>query len=573
MKILNNYVTELINVETPADEYEFTNPRDATRMGGWIFISATTAGPAAEGRISISLDATADVIVHKQGEDGTLETMRRLSGGKHRIRIDRAGDARLKHLIVRSVPELMYTRYPATAPISHYGPYTWQWLEKHGMIENLNVMSGIAHPTTVGDEMRRTRQSGRRWMDSLGFPGTHDVKEKLHTLTAQDAYDFWTSYYPYFKEPLCDGIIIDEYHGASGKLVDAWIGGLKMIQRDYPTKDMYVFCSKAWKGSLTKALVSVLRPAIVWEVYMTERPTEYLAYDFIEIMVDCVRQYKAAAPGSEKHLIYNFGHFMTCVPKITFDNDPQADYKVYMDMQFNRIANDPECFGMYGVSEFTSSAADEELVRWSAKLYRHYCIEGRTNMLSEAPYVLHHIENGDSDDGGDHWTFSPSEEGSMDTKFRDGYGTMQGRRYSYGIGEVPPDNGTRFLWTRRGARGPNTCSQEIKHLIPGKVYSIKMITADYGDMRALTHDPKELPVSFAVRGAQLVPERSFREVLVHRDGQPLQFCMNFHLLVFRATADTATLVISDWRTDKEPGGPVGQEIIYNYIEVQPFLEQ
>ncbi len=34
----------------------------------------------------------------------------------------------------------------------------------------------------------------------------------------------------------------------------------------------------------------------------------------------------------------------------------------------------------------------------------------------------------------------------------------------------------------------------------------------------------------------------------------------------------ATLTVSDWATDTQPGGPLGQELIYNFIEVQPYLE-
>lgn len=54
---------------------------------------------------------------------------------------------------------------------------------------------------------------------------------------------------------------------------------------------------------------------------------------------------------------------------------------------------------------------------------------------------------------------------------------------------------------------------------------------------------------------------------------------DFHLKVFRAKATTATLTISDWASDPstgsgqaEPGGPIGQELIYNFIEVMPYLE-
>ena len=48
--------------------------------------------------------------------------------------------------------------------------------------------------------------------------------------------------------------------------------------------------------------------------------------------------------------------------------------------------------------------------------------------------------------------------------------------------------------------------------------------------------------------------------------------MNYHWLLFRAGSTTARLVVSDWLSDDKPGGPIGQELIYNFIEIQPYLE-
>ena len=47
--------------------------------------------------------------------------------------------------------------------------------------------------------------------------------------------------------------------------------------------------------------------------------------------------------------------------------------------------------------------------------------------------------------------------------------------------------------------------------------------------------------------------------------------MNYHWHVFRAQKNTATLTVSDWTTEKEPGGPIGQELMFNFIEIQPYL--
>jgi len=50
------------------------------------------------------------------------------------------------------------------------------------------------------------------------------------------------------------------------------------------------------------------------------------------------------------------------------------------------------------------------------------------------------------------------------------------------------------------------------------------------------------------------------------------FHMNYHWRRFRATGAGAELTVSDWIGETGPGGPVGQQLIYNFIEIQPYLD-
>ena len=43
--------------------------------------------------------------------------------------------------------------------------------------------------------------------------------------------------------------------------------------------------------------------------------------------------------------------------------------------------------------------------------------------------------------------------------------------------------------------------------------------------------------------------------------------------LFRATSDSAHLSISDWSTPQQPGGPAGQELMINFIEVEPYFDE
>ncbi|MFH0796053.1 MAG: hypothetical protein V2A65_03235, partial [Candidatus Omnitrophota bacterium] len=59
-------------------------------------------------------------------------------------------------------------------------------------------------------------------------------------------------------------------------------------------------------------------------------------------------------------------------------------------------SNAPACAGLYGLGPWSCSYSDEETIRWMSRLYRHYCIEGRRDMLSGDSYELSYIRNADS---------------------------------------------------------------------------------------------------------------------------------------------------------------------------------
>lgn len=54
-------------------------------------------------------------------------------------------------------------------------------------------------------------------------------------------------------------------------------------------------------------------------------------------------------------------------------------------------------------------------------------------------------------------------------------------------------------------------------------------------------------------------------------GTALEFDGKDDYVDFRAAGDTAALTVSDWKSEKDPGGPVGQELMFNFIEIQPYI--
>ena len=79
----------------------------------------------------------------------------------------------------------------------------------------------------------------------------------------------------------------------------------------------------------------------------------------------------------------------------------------------------------------------------------------------------------------------------------------------------PEHIGDTFLWMKRSAKGPNTFSQTIKNLEPGRLYSMKMFSCDYEDLvnpkaKKLEEAAKFIG-SLVLEGVEVDSKRSFSE--------------------------------------------------------------
>ena len=50
------------------------------------------------------------------------------------------------------------------------------------------------------------------------------------------------------------------------------------------------------------------------------------------------------------------------------------------------------------------------------------------------------------------------------------------------------------------------------------------------------------------------------------------FHMNYHWRRFRTRGAATELTVSDWIGETDPAGPIGQQLMYNFIEIQPYLD-
>ena len=564
IKVLNNFVMQLLevtNVSGPYAEYTFSNPRD-----GWIFIYLTV-NAADSGRVRLALDSesTEDVVlVHEAGEERTLEAMRFLSAGEHSVNVWCEGGLLTEKLIIRTMPELIYSRFGYNPHVIEYGPYDWKFLEKKDILKNVNTMGVGASAQLPTSLVKLWKRQGKRFIGYCSAPGLKEPSQ------APEAYGYWSGLLN--KNPDLDALISDEFYPSS-KVQEQWLHWTEAVEKIYAQEQFRdkVFCAYVagdmWESQLSRSFIQTLMDCsykFAWERYLVEESTETAARNSLESQLkQPMLAWRKAQPDVGRYMIICLSILSTPPASFT-NNNPSVDYKVWMDMQVNVIANDPAFSDLKGLMWWTSGYADEETIRWEARLFRHYCIEGRTEMLSGDPYKLTHIQNPDFNEGTNGWTTTAAEQGSIEVKSYEDYGKLQGRSWR-------AREGNNFLWMRRSSEGPNVFSQEVRNLRPGRVYSLKMITADYRDLIEGKSNKQTHAVNIEIQDAEIDADKYFQHSFVSR--RPRRgFWANYHWLIFRAKGSTAELVISDWASDKEPGGPIGQELIYNFIEIQPYLE-
>jgi hypothetical protein len=588
---LNNCVTELLTLSPlPAranTQWPFTNPRD-----GWVFVRST-ANLTSRGRLSVliepplpgqsspasqpnrSNDRNKLLLVHAKTGVDTQEGMRFLPAGEYHVRFQSEGAASVQRLVVHAVPELIFCKFQYDPFISPHGPYDWTFLQQHIAASANCIVGSGAEPHR--EFVKSWKQQGKRWIVECGVPAL-DGKQPL---TADEAYAYWTQNVG-LTDPLLDGVVADEFLGnRPGMKYPEWTEAVRRIHaaNAFRGKFFYPYCTAIFRDPVSaEFLRTVMRSGypFAWEVYLQEQPDEAAARKHLEAKLAAeMWRWRAALPHCEQHMILCFG-YMSLPTTETLNMDPQVDFKVWMDMQFQHVATDPAFDGLYGLMEYTCGYADEETVRWAARLYRHYGIEGHTALLSRSlgfKYRLDHLENPDFADGTKAWTVEPAEPGSAEASAMQGYGWLQGRYPRTSRGDT-------FLWAKRGAQKPNLVSQELKNLQPGTLYSLKTVTADYQELQRGKSVRQTHAVSLAVEGVTVLPGKSFQHVMANNYAHPLgafneqnQAWMNYHFRVFRATGPTAKLVLSDWASPGAPGGPAGQELMFNFIEVQPYLEE
>jgi len=589
-KKLNNLVSVLLDVSSisrSGNAFDFARSRD-----GWVLISSTGKGT---GTIRITLDSASksDVVIGLNVDGNRLaEAMRFVTRGKHTLRVECEGAVRVEKLLVKAIPELIHCGLGFDPAIRAYGHYDMDFLQRD-ILPNVTTLIVPQNLKLSAPVIEFWHRQGKRFVGETGI--------QSQATNAEGHLQYWAGIYE--NSPFLDGIIIDEF--IVNRPVAEWAAltpeRLARMERErqqyevygeaiqrmraddrFRNKTLYAYVGGSGR-KLNQEIIGTnfIRRIIncgyriALERYLFERSSEKASREALRELSEGVEDWEAREPGTRNHMVVVFGSFN--MPPGGLNKLPNVDYLVWMDMQVNAVANQNALAGIDGLEWWTSSQSDEETVRWVGKLYRHYAIEGQTNLLTRPdPLFLSHLQNADFEKGTADWTLHAAESGSIEARSFPRYGRIEGRYMGLGRPADPEHIGDTFLWMKRSDRGPNTFSQTIRNLQPGRLYSLKMFSCDYNDLVHPQARKQEAANPFCgsvvMDGVEVDAKRSFTEMYASNPEPRIPVWITYHWKVFRARASTARLTVSDWRTENAPGGPPGLEQAFNFLEIQPYRE-
>ena len=547
--VLNNLVSELMNAEQRGllqrRELAFMNPRE-----GWCFFKV-------EGDAALKLGSEDDPLP-------APEAMRLLPAGRYTLSVTGTPT----QVIVRAIPALVHNVYPTSPSIRAFGPHTWERMAKF-TLPNCNMIE--SHKLDI-PECDQWLAQGRHWiMNRLAawltarrHGGTFDNPRAI--------YEYWRKT-PGFGTDKISGVQVDEYGGGWGGKLIATARSVAMLAEDpgFAGKLWIPFVAGSFHNDAGRFFIKTTFAAgwpIAIERYIGEMPTEQQDRDHVrgQLLVEAER-WESTVPGCLRRAIFTLMY--AYLPYCTTNRFPTIDFRAHLEMQMQVLATHPSFFGLWGVQPYRANYVDEEILHWMGMLLRHYAVEGRTDWLLQDPYELKHVADPDFTEGVKHWRVEPAENGAIFGDKFAGYGTLEGR-YPWA------HFGNTFLVMKRSSKAPNRFSQTIRGLKPGRVYSLKLITGDYASLKAGKSQKQTHAVTIDIAGAEVLddgfqyPFYSARGPKPFKRGHP--FHMNYHWRRFRAVEDTAELTVSDWKGEGDPGGPIGQQLMYNFIEIQPYLD-
>lgn len=547
-KRLNEQVIEKVNQKLSASaQVKFVQDR-----AGWIFLSL----PSADKRAAVTMNGTPLVMRYFKGN---AETMRYLQPGEYTFAFQnvKADD----HVIIRRIPELFC--YPLLRPlhISAEPACDMEYSEKY-IFPNCNTFNVWGVPGG-SKTIKKLNGEGTRIFGSVGYRVSNAPKtpEELAEMFSRKAK--WTTFLT-----LDEIAFIDQPALIKNVVESLWLMSRNSEQTRYfwigfpDHAGQYPQMHQDFAAAV--ANMNGGKGKVLMEAYASTQPTEAEADKYLRRkFVDSARFLNSAVPGINPYLNYCCSTFSQTV-SWNGDLHPDVDNKAFIDMQLHLLANSPELRDLGGIGLYNTSASDDDTTRFFFAAVRHYFLEGNRDRFADKfgySYKPGHLENADFLQQGENWELNPAEKNSIRFETIPGYGKKVQRRNMAG---------DSICVMTRSAKAPNQISQIARNLIPGKIYSFKVLVSDYKDVKENRPRPEEYAFEVKIQGAKIIKDRSyvFTDKRPEKEKQPRT---NVIKIVFEATAPTAEITLSDWKSAQKMGGSAGQQLSFNFVQLKPFF--
>ena len=445
---LNNLAAEVSCRKIEPGRYAFSFAE-----GGWVYVKTKAPKICVDGR------QLSGFMV-----EGSHEFMCHIPAGRHEITLDpSAGTPQA----LRRIPEIHVFAFD-------FPQYNEKFWKKH-LLPHVNApsaSSGWSPRKTRKEYLAELFRSGRELAMNNGI----HTRKKYDPL--QIANDFRHNRGMIFGSCLQ----YDELDPALPEsLIMAFSEALWQLQDIQ--KPVYIWAEKGGKflspqvhTSLISAVSNVAggRGKIQNETYCRLWADEKLMESALSKYRDSVAFAKSYYPDYPRHMLMIAGGYLSAGNHvIQLTSNPECDPKAGIDRFFHMCANDPVFEGLYGIGIYAIHHSDEEMVRWYGKLFRHYGIEGKKELLSEKygfRLKTEYLKNCDFTDGLENW----SVQGKVTAGRFDNLGKMQGRNWARRANDPQKDLGNSAAVLSPGS----SISQTAEGMIPGRRYSVTCIVAE-----------------------------------------------------------------------------------------------
>ena len=547
-KHLNNLCTELLNqpLEASADTqtFAFGNPRH-----GWLYFAVQ--GTETQD-VKIVMDGALTVL---DGDSLNHESFREVPMGEHTLSVQNASNG--DRLVVRAIAETLNYCPGVNSIVSENPPYDWDFQVKYGL-PAITTQNGGSIPA---ENLEWFRRQGYHWVAnqmSTNLGTDQELTNRLNTSAGmlEKQYDGVTCDEQFFFQPAMLQRYARGLHGyanPNNRMIYTWIVGKPAtagIDQDFISE-----CLNACGG----------QGKMLLEAYCRSGETEADAQEIIDDkIVDNVAKIKEAFPNMLPSLGIVLGNFNQ-VPILSLHHHPSVDMKYFLDLQFNRIANDPLFDGLGCIGYWGSYYADHEFHRWSYMLLRHYVVEGKTTMLSDEygfSYTPAHVVNGDFKDGFHGW----HKNGNVSLETIGNYANSCQNRW--GGNNAAGD--TMAVFSKRGDE-ISTLTQSARNLVPGKAYLLQFATCDVDRIKGRDSSAGDYGIRATLGdGAEIRKDLSWQ--YIDRRGEEGRYDhnngvarINLHHIVFIAAKEEVEITLDNQLAK------AGENLCVNFFAVTPFL--